>query len=134
MAPPQEGLLEQRSRFSPNDEGNVMALYMFMAKYTTQAIRDIVATGSDRESAANAAIEAAGGKLLGFYGMFGQEYNIAIIADMPGNAEYIAAVGSAIGSGALDSYKSIPLYTPAEVLKAAKIAINVSKAYTPRGS
>ena len=111
-----------------------MALYMFMAKYTTRAIQDIVKSGSNREAAAKAAIEAAGGKLLGFYGMFGQEYNIAIIADMPGNAEYIAAVGPAIGSGAIESYKSIPLYTSAEVVEAAGIAKKVAKVYIPPGS
>ena len=110
-----------------------MALYMFMGKYTTQAIRDIVSSGSDREAAAKAAVEAAGGKLVGFYGMLGQEYNIAIIADMPGHAEYIGAVAPAIGSGVFESYKTIPLYKSADVLKAAEIAKSVGKAYTPPG-
>ena len=49
-------------------------------------------TGSDREAAARTAIEAAGGTLLGFYGMFSQDYNLAIIAGVPGNAEYIGAI------------------------------------------
>lgn len=110
-----------------------MALYMLMGKYTTQAIRDIVSSGSDREAAAKAAIEAAGGKLVGFYGMFGQEYNIVIIADMPGHAEYIGAVAPAIGSGVFESYKTIPLYTAKQVLKASKIAKSVAKAYAPPG-
>ena len=110
-----------------------MSLYMFMGKYTSEAIKDIITTGSDREAAAKAAIEAAGGKLLGFYGMFGQEYNIAIIADMPGHAEYIGAVAPAIGSGAMESYKTIPLYSAADVLKGAEIAKTVSEVYSPPG-
>ena len=110
-----------------------MALYMLMGKYTTQAIRDIVSSGSDREAAAKAAVEAAGGKLVGFYGMLGQEYNIAIIADMPGHAEYIGAVAPAIGSGVFESYKTIPLYTSGDVLKASEIAKSVGQAYAPPG-
>jgi uncharacterized protein with GYD domain len=108
-----------------------MALYMLMGRYSTEAIRDIVASGSNREAAAAAAIEAAGGKLVGFYGMFGQEYNVAIIADMPGHAEYIGAVAPAIGSGVLESYKTIPLYTAADVVKGSKIAKRVAKKYKP---
>jgi len=110
-----------------------MALYMLMARYTPQAIKDIVSGESDREAAAKAAIEAAGGKLVGFYGMFGQEYNVAIIADMPGHAEYIGAVAPAIGSGVLESYKTIPLYTAADVVKGGKIAKRVASSYQPPG-
>lgn len=110
-----------------------MALYMLMGKYTTTAIRDIVQSGSNREEAAAAAIEAAGGKLIGFYGMFGQEYNVAIIADVPSHAEYIGAVAPAISSGVFESYKTIPLYTAADVVKASKIAKRVAKAYKPPG-
>ena len=56
-----------------------MALYMFMGKYTPSAMKAIIDTGSNREAAARQAVEAAGNKLIGFYGMFGQDYNIAMI-------------------------------------------------------
>ena len=69
-----------------------MALFMLMGKYSPDAMKAILETGSDREAAAKKAVEAAGGKLLGFYGMFGQDYNVALITDMPGNAEYMGAV------------------------------------------
>jgi len=110
-----------------------VALYMLMGRYTPAAIKDIMQSGSDREAAAAAAIKAAGGKLVGFYGMFGQEYNVAIIADVPSHAEYIGAVAPAISSGVFESYKTIPLYTAADVVKASKIAKRVVKAYTPPG-
>ena len=111
-----------------------MALYMLMGKYSTQAIKDIVSSGSDREAAARAAIEAAGGKLLGFYGMFGQDYNIVLIAEAPSHAAYIGAVSPAIGSGVFDSYKTVPLYTAADVIEGSKIAKRVSKKYSPPGA
>ena len=108
-----------------------MALFMLMGKYSPQAMTAILASGSDREAASRTAIEAAGGKLLGFYGMFGQDYNVAIIADMPGNAEYIGAIAPALMSGTFSAFKSIPLYRAADVVKASKIAKKVAAKYRP---
>ncbi len=110
-----------------------MALYMLMARYSNAALKGIMESGSDREAVARQAAEAAGGKLLGFYGMFGQEYGVALILDMPGHAEYIGAVGPAIASGAFESYKSIPLYSPSDVAKALPIARKVAATYRPPG-
>ena len=108
-----------------------MALFMLMGKYSPQALTGILQTGSNREVAARKAIEAAGGRLLGFYGMFGQDYNVAIIADMPGNAEYMGAIAPAIMAGTFAAFKTIPLYTAAEVTKASKIAKKVAAKYRP---
>jgi len=110
-----------------------MALYMLMAKYSPAALKAIVETGSDREAAARQAIEAAGGKLHGFYGMFGQEYGIAIIIEAPGHAEYLGGVAPAISSGIFESYKTIPLYTWADIKKALPIAKKVREVYKPPG-
>ena len=108
-----------------------MALFMLMGKYSPEAMKAILETGSDREAAAGKALEAAGGKLLGFYGMFGQDYNVAIIADVPGNAEYIGAIAPALMSGTFSAFKSVPLYTAGEVVKASKIAKKVAASYKP---
>ena len=108
-----------------------MALFMLMGKYSPDAQKAILQSGLDREAAAKKAVEAAGGKLLGFYGMFGQDYNVAIITDMPGNAEYIGAIAPALMSGTFSAYKSIPLYTTAEVVAGSTIAKKVAKNYKP---
>ena len=110
-----------------------MALFMLMGKYSPESIKAILETGSDREAAAKTAIEAAGGKLLGYYGMFGQDYNVAIIADMPGNAEYIGAIGPALMAGTFAAFRSIPLYTASEIQKASQIAKKVGATYRPPG-
>jgi uncharacterized protein with GYD domain len=67
-------------------------MYMLMAKYSTAALKAIMESGSDREAAAREAIEAVGGKLHGFYGMFGQEYGLAMIVEAPGHAEYLRSI------------------------------------------
>lgn len=108
-----------------------MALFMLMGKYSPEAMKAIMQSGSDREAAAKKVIEAAGGKLLGFYGMFGQDYNVAVIVDAPGNAEYIGAIAPAVMSGTFSAYKTIPLFTSADVQKASKIAKKVAASYTP---
>jgi uncharacterized protein with GYD domain len=108
-----------------------MAMYMLMAKYTPAALKAIMETGSDREAVARQAVEAAGGKLHGFYGMFGQEYGLAMIVEAPSHAEYIGAVAPAIASGTFESYKTIPLYTGADVAKAIPIAKKVAGTYKP---
>ena len=111
-----------------------MALYMLMGTYSPDAMKAIFDTGSDREAAAGQAVEAAGGKLLGFYGMFGQEHQVAAIVDMPGPAEYIAVVATAVLSGTIASWKTIPLYTSADVVKASTVAAQVRSAYKAPGS
>jgi uncharacterized protein with GYD domain len=110
-----------------------MAMYMLMAKYSPAALKAIVDTGSDREPAARAAIEAAGGKLHGFYGMFGQEYGLLMIIEAPGHAEYIGGLVPAIASGTLESWKTVPLYTSADMSKALKVAKKVQAVYKPPG-
>lgn len=108
-----------------------MAMYMLMAKYSTAALKVIMETGSDREAAARQAIEAAGGKLHGFYGMFGQEYGLAMIVEAPGHAEYIGGISPAIASGVFEKYKTIPLYTWLDVAKSRPIAEKVRAVYRP---
>lgn len=108
-----------------------MALFMLMGKYSPDALKSILETGSDREAAARKVIEAAGGKLLGFYGMFGQDYNVALIVETAGNAEYMGAIAPAIMAGTFATFKSIPLFTAGDVVKASKIAKKVGAAYSP---
>jgi uncharacterized protein with GYD domain len=108
-----------------------MAMYMLMAKYSPSALKGILETGADREAAARQAIEAAGGKLHGFYGMFGQDYSLAMIVESPGHAEYLGAIVPAIVSGTFESYKTIPLFTWADLAKALPIARKVRTVYRP---
>src|SRR5580698_9925781 len=106
-----------------------MAMYMLMAKYSATALKAILETGSDREAAARQAVEAAGGKLHGFYGMFGQEYSLAMIVETAGHAEYLGGIIPAIVSGTFESYKTVPLYTWADVKSALPIAKKVRAVY-----
>jgi uncharacterized protein with GYD domain len=102
-------------------------MYMLMAKYSAAALKAIIEKESDREAIARQAVEAAGGKLHGSYGM-------VMIIEAPGHAEYIGSIIPAISSGTFESYKTIPLYTSADVKKAISISKEVAKVYkSPMG-
>jgi uncharacterized protein with GYD domain len=108
-----------------------MALYMFMGKYTPGALKAIIETGANQEAAARQAVDAAGNKLIGFYGMFGQEYSVAMIVEAQGHAEYIGAIAPVLSSGVFESYNMIPLYTAADVMASVSIAKKVRAVYRP---
>jgi uncharacterized protein with GYD domain len=106
-------------------------MYMFMAKYSPAALKGIIETSSDREAVARQAVETAGGRLVGFYGMLGHEYNLALIIEAPGHAEYLAALAPAITSGIFETYKTITLFTSEDVKKSFPIAKKVREVYRP---
>ena len=111
-----------------------MALYMLMGKYSPEALKAIFETGDDREVAARRAVEAAGGKLLSFYGMLGQDYHVVLTSEMPGPAEYVGTVATAALAGTFVSWKTIPLYSAAEMVKASAVVKKVRAAYRPPAS
>ena len=108
-----------------------MALYMFMFRYTPEAIKSIVEGDTDRQEAARGVCEAAGGELIGFYGLVGQEYHMALIADMPGVSEYIGTVLTATMGGAIESFKTIPMYSNDEMHKARDAYKKIKNSYAP---
>ena len=54
-----------------------------------------------------------------------------MIIETPGHAEYLGAVAPAISSGIFESYKTIPLYSSADVKKSIPIAKKVRAVYKP---
>ena len=108
-----------------------MAIYMFMMRYTPEAVKNIVEGDTDRQEVAREVVEAAGGEMLGFYGLIGQEYHIAMIADMPGVAEYVGTVLVATMGGAIESFKTIPMYSNDDMLKARDTYKKVKGSYKP---
>ena len=108
-----------------------MALYMLMVKYTPEAIKTVVESDTDRAAASQAVCEAAGGKMLGFYGLIGQEYHVAIIAEMPSVSEYLGTMRTAIMGGAIEDFKTIPMYSVEEHSKARDIYRKVKASYAP---
>ena len=74
-----------------------MALYITLANYTDQGIRNLKEM-ADRLGAARRAIEAAGGKLLAYHLTLGQ-YDAVVLIEAPDDATYATVVLSIAGGG-----------------------------------
>ena len=108
-----------------------MPLYMYQAAYAPESWSAQLKNPQNRvESVGRQVCEAVGGKLIGGWLSFG-EYDLVIIADVPGNEAMAAiALGVAAG-GAIKSAKTTVLMSGAEGVAALKKADAVAKTYRP---
>ena len=60
-----------------------MELFCTQIKYTADAMKTIIKNKEDRSLAVRSTVESVGGKMLGFYGMLGQEYDAMVITQVP---------------------------------------------------
>ena len=106
-----------------------MALYCVMMKYTPEALNHIITTKEDRSIAARGAIESAGGKFHGVYGMLGPAHHIMVIAEMNEVSDLLSVLMRVIQGGAIADLKTIALYSGQDVVAGAEKAASLD--YTP---
>ena len=108
-----------------------MAIYMYQAAYTAESWAAQMKHPENRvEAVGRKACEAVGGKMLGGWYCFG-DYDLVIVADVPGN-EAMSAIALAIGAGgAIKSSKTTVLMPGAEIVGALEKASAVAKTYKP---
>jgi uncharacterized protein with GYD domain len=108
-----------------------MPLYMYQAAYTSESLAAQLKNPQNRvEAVGRAACEAVGGKLIGGWYCFG-DYDLTIVADVPGN-ESMTAISLAIAAGgAVRSAKTTVLMTGTEAVAGMKKAEAVAKVYKP---
>ena len=109
-----------------------MPFYMFQGRYTTDSIKDLIATPQDREAAARTMIESLGGTLHSFFFSFGSEDVVAIM-EMPDDTAMAAGSMLVGGSGAMSGGSSTKLMTMAEAMGAMKAAGAAKAHYKPVG-
>ena len=100
--------------------------------YTDEARLTNIKKGDTRESAAKAAAESAGGKLLGFYGLIGADADVMIITDME-QTDYMGVIGKILLGGAAASIKTVTCYTGDQLETAMAKATGSSIDYKPAG-
>ena len=108
-----------------------MPLYMYQAAYTSDAWKTQIQNPQNRMEQVRPMIEANGGKLLGFYYVFG-EYDVVAILEAPDNVAVSALAIAIAGSGALKDGKTTVLMSPEEGLEAMRRASGTG--YRPPGS
>ncbi len=106
-----------------------MSKYLIKASYSPDGIKGLMAKGgSARADAIQQLASGVGGSVEAVYFTFGSDDIVAIV-DAPSH-EAMAAIAGTVGqTGALSSYETVVLLTPAEIDEAANMTVD----YTPPG-
>ena len=107
-----------------------MAKYLLKVSYSAEGLKGIMKSGGTaRVEAVSKALAVVGGSLESFYFAFGSD-DVYVIADVPSHKE-ASALATTIGtSGAISSYETVVLLSPAEIDDAMQVAVD----YAPPGS
>jgi uncharacterized protein with GYD domain len=107
-------------------------LFMMSAEWSVAAMNALIKNPADRSQAAKQATEAAGGRMIAWYGMGGGDrQGMAVIIDVPDGTTVQAIYNASRASGALESIRVQRLYTSEEMVESFRKAQAVQKAYQP---
>jgi uncharacterized protein with GYD domain len=110
-----------------------MPRFIVTGNYTPSAMKAMVESPSDREAAARAIVEAAGGKLESFYLTTGDnDFSIKVTIDDA--ADLIAGLLATAAGGAVSNLKTIRAFTSEEFTAMQKKAGDLAKSYKAPGS
>ena len=110
-----------------------MPVFVSLGRYSDSAIKGMLAKPEDRTAAVAKLVEQAGGKLLGFYMLFG-EYDYVTISEMPSGKEVAAAVLAVTGAGATTNSVTMLAMTGAEAKAAFEAGQALGAAYRTPGT
>jgi uncharacterized protein with GYD domain len=100
-----------------------MARHLFIAKYTSEGVRGVVANGgSARRASIEAMGESAGGWMETFDFAFGSD-DVYTVIDLPDNTA-AAAAALAVNAIGQASVRTVALLTPEEVDQAASRSVD----------
>ena len=107
-----------------------MPYYLVQAAYTPEAWAAQLIDPRDRQGPVQRALDAVVGHLRDFYYAFG-DYDIVLIVEVPDNVSAAAISIAVQGTGALTAFKTTPLLTLDEGLKAIRKAGESGTLYQP---
>ena len=109
-----------------------MPRFIVTGRYTPSAMKAMVENPSDREAAARAIVEAAGGTLESFYVITGDnDFSIKVTIDDA--ADLIAGLMATGASGAVSNLKTVRAFTSDEFTAMQKKAGEIASSYKAPG-
>ena len=102
-----------------------MPYYLVQASYTPEAIAALTKSPEDRAQAARGLIEQFGGRVVEFFFAQG-DYDVVGIAEFPDAEAANTTAFAIIGAGHLKAYKTTPLFTVEETMRALRRAGEVT--------
>jgi uncharacterized protein with GYD domain len=121
---------EDRSSLASSREGAAVPLYLTKFSMTAEAWAKLIKEPEDRREAVGRLLEAAGGKLHGYWYAFG-DHDGYVLGEAPDNTAVASALVTVAGSGAFSSLSTAVLVTVEEMLDALGRAQRI--AYRPPG-
>ena len=109
-----------------------MPIYITQGRYTSDAVKGMVANPENREKAVAELMEKAGGKLLALYFTFG-EYDFLSISEAPSEEVMASALIAGAASGGVSHFKTSVALSAKDAMKAFKSAAALSKSFKPPG-
>ncbi|WP_291729353.1 GYD domain-containing protein [Leisingera sp. F5] len=110
-----------------------MPRFIVTGCYTSSAMKAMIESPSDREAAARALVEAAGGTLESYYLTTG-ESDFAIQVTIDDASGLLAGLMATGASGAVSNLKTVRAFTSDEFTAIQKKAGGIAKAYKAPGS
>jgi uncharacterized protein with GYD domain len=109
-----------------------MTIYITTGRYTNGAMSGMLAHPEDREAQVRGLMERAGGKLIGYYILFG-DADWMIISENSSEIAVMSALVIGAASGAVADVKTIVAVTSAQAKQAFERAQKSVKQFRPAG-
>jgi uncharacterized protein with GYD domain len=109
-----------------------MAIFITQGRYTSDAIKGMIANPENREKAVADLMKKAGGKLLALYFTFG-EYDFLSISEAPSEEVMASALIAGAAAGTVSHLRTSVAMTAGQAMKAFKSAQELSKSFKPAG-
>ena len=103
----------------------VVAKYLVLFSFTSEAIKGFVAKPSDRAAVVRELAESAGGRLESYYWMFGQHDGVGVFG-MPDSHSMAAVSLAAISSGAFTHFETHELIEASDLTTIAERARGIT--------
>lgn len=109
-------------------------LFCLTAEYTPQALNAMRENpDTNRQTAVQQLLEAAGGKLVAMYGRVGNGPGVMVIFDVPDPQMAPAVCGVAVSAGSIQNVQMSRLLTMEEIAGVRQKARQIRSAYKPPG-
>src|SRR4029453_178885 len=115
--------IEQAKLLSRRD---AMPIYISRGRFTSDAVKGMLAKPENREEAVSNLFKSVGGRLIGWYLTFGP-HDWLVIGEFPDNKAAASAVLAAAGGGSLSDVETTVAMTAADAKATFEAAGKVSK-------
>src|SRR5262249_54925372 len=116
-------------------QGVIAMHFCLSGQYTPRAVNNLLENPTqNRSEAAKKLIEAAGGKLVSFYGVPIEGPGVLTIFDVPEPGSAAAIAGLVVANGTLQNVKLVRLLTQEEVVDIRQKANKLKAAYSAPGA